>query len=436
MGGDTSDDRTKKAEGPGYILVTPYGGDDEIRGLTRSMGWAEVEAFLQRKRPNPRTYVGPGRVERIGKMMDYWDEVNPGHPIFLVVDDSIHPRMKLALEQYLDREVLDRVDVILRIFDGNARSREAALQVELARLKYSIPVLREGIHMAKIGDRAGYGAGGEMAFTVRYRDVSARIQRIRKEIASISRRWGMYRDRRRQEGFTLCSLTGYTNVGKSSLLKAITGKEVEVNDALFTTLEIRTGRPPENPDSYTGSNGNDVGRQQDGSPSFLLTDTVGLISGFPLELVESFRPTLDEVRESDVVLFVVDGSRGPDELHLQVASCWTPLLSRLDLGKVIPVINKMDAVPEEDSRKGLLEVLGDWDFVNPPIFTSAHSREGLEKLLQVMEEVVTRPSRPDEVEAFDEEDVLGEEGMSEDEMKSLDEGTGTIRNHIRLDQKE
>ncbi|HEU4533780.1 MAG TPA: GTPase HflX, partial [Polyangiaceae bacterium] len=202
------------------------------------------------------------------------------------VDHDISPSQARNLERATSAQVLDRTGVIVEIFHRHARSREARLQVEIARLTYVVPRLREG---GGGGERqAGRGAG-ESALELDRRKVRDRIAELREELAAVQREQGNRRSRRREQ--RRVALVGYTNAGKSSLMRALTGSDVLVEDKLFATLDttVRALKP-------------------EAKPRVLVSDTVGFIKKLPHDLVASFRSTLDEARHAGLLLFVVDAS--------------------------------------------------------------------------------------------------------------------------------
>jgi GTPase len=257
-----------------------------------------------------------------------------GDARFVVVDHDLSPTQMRNLERASGAEVLDRTTVILEIFHRHARSREAKLQVEIARLGYSAPRLRES---GGGGDRVRGGVGGkgsgESALELDRRKIRDRIAELRRELDSIAKEQGTRRTRR-QEQFRV-ALVGYTNAGKSSLMRALTGSEVYVADKLFATLDTTVRALA--PESH---------------PRVLVSDTVGFIKKLPHDLVASFRSTLDEAREASLLLHVVDGA-DPD--HPQQLSVTREVLAEIG-AEDIPsklVINKRDQMTEADRLEAL-----------------------------------------------------------------------------------
>ena len=255
------------------------------------------------------------------------------HADIVVVDHEISPRQARNLEKATGAEVLDRTGVIVEIFHRHANTREARLQVEIARLAYVVPRLRAGV---KGNDRQQGGIGGrgagESALELDKRKVRDRVAELRAELAAIARDEGNRRARR--QGTRRVALVGYTNAGKSSLMRALTGSEVLVEDKLFATLgtTVRALTP-------------------EVLPRILVSDTVGFIKKLPHDLVASFRSTLDEALEASLLLFVVDASDPAFRSQLEVTRT---VLGEIGAGDAPSrlVLNKVDLV-DDDTRAAL-----------------------------------------------------------------------------------
>ncbi|MCB9535642.1 MAG: GTPase HflX [Myxococcales bacterium] len=249
------------------------------------------------------------------------------HADVVVVDNEITARQARNLELATDAEVLDRTGVIVEIFHRHAQTREARLQVELARLTYVVPRLRAGVrgHDRQRGGVGGRGAG-ESALELDRRKVRDRIAQLRAELAELEQAEDTRRARRR--GQRRVALVGYTNAGKSSLMRALTGSAVLVEDKLFATLgtTVRALQP-------------------EATPRILVSDTVGFIDKLPHDLVASFRSTLDEALEASLLLFVVDVS---DPNHRKQLEVTQQVLGEIGAGDVPSrlVLNKIDRVDE------------------------------------------------------------------------------------------
>jgi GTP-binding protein HflX len=250
-----------------------------------------------------------------------------GDVTVVAVDHDLSPTQVRNLEQATGAEVLDRTSVILEIFSRHARSREARLQVEIARLGYLAPRLRE----TGGGDRVRGGIGGkgagESAVELDRRRIRDRIAELREELAAVAREQDTRRARRQRQARV--ALVGYTNAGKSSLMRALTGSEVYVADKLFATLDTTVRAL--HPESH---------------PRVLVSDTVGFIKKLPHDLVASFRSTLDEAREASLVLHVVDGSDPDAAAQLEVTRA---VLAEIGAGDIDArlVFNKRDQMTAE-----------------------------------------------------------------------------------------
>ena len=274
---------------------------DELARLAKTLRFAVVGRVTQRRaRLDPGAVVGAGKLRELAEWTDTRPDGAGPRAGLVLVDHELTPSQARNLERATGAEVLDRTAVILAIFQRHARSREARLQVEIARLHYVAPRLRETGGGA---DRQGGGIGGrgigESSSELERRKVRDRIAELRAELASIERESSTRRSRR--GGQNTVSLVGYTNAGKSSWMRALTGSGVLVADKLFATLgtTVRALQPA-------------------GAMRVLVSDTVGFIENLPHDLVASFRSTLDEARESDLLVHVIDASDPAFEAQIAV----------------------------------------------------------------------------------------------------------------------
>lgn len=277
----------------------------------------------QLDRPNPATYLGSGKVDELKQRIQ---ELGATLVIF---DDELTPAQGKNIEQIVGTRVMDRAELILDIFATRARSSEARMQVELAQLEYLLPRLtRMWTHLEKMRGGIGMRGPGETQLETDRRLIQHRIRVLKERLADVERAREIQRQGRRTH-FRV-ALVGYTNAGKSSVLRAMAGdQEVFVEDRLFATLDPLT-REVDIGDGYTA----------------LLTDTVGFIRKLPHHLVASFRATLSEAREADLLLHVIDASHPAWEEHRDVVD---GVLTELGLQDrpLTYVMNKMDAVPAE-----------------------------------------------------------------------------------------
>ena len=310
------------------MLTAPSGQDPapmllEMEELLRTAGVSTVATIVQhRDTPHPGTYLGPGKLDDLKRLSGQVSaEV-------VVCDDELTPRQQRRLEDALQSRVVDRTAVILDIFAQHAHTAEGKLQVELAQLEYNLQRMR-GMwkHLERLGGGIGTRGPGESQLESDRRVARRRIALLQARLRDVAaRRDVMRRERGRNETPTV-SLAGYTNVGKSTLLNALTGSQVSVNDRLFETLDPTTRG------------------FREGGRSYLVTDTVGFIRKLPHQLVESFAATLEETLAGDLVAVVGDASAGEEELTSQLESVRS-VLKEIDAEDIpqLLVLNKIDLV--------------------------------------------------------------------------------------------
>jgi GTP-binding protein HflX len=324
----------------------------EVRELMRTAGVEPVGELVQRRAaPDPRTYVGKGKFEELKA------QVAESGAESVVVDDELDPSQQRRLEDALKMRVVDRTQLILDIFAQHARTAEGKLQVELAQLEYNLPRMR-GMwqHLERLGGGIGTRGPGESQLETDRRLARRRIAALRARLRVLERRRETQRSARRSAETPTIALAGYTNVGKSTLLNALTGADVSVEDRLFHTLD---------PTTRTFEV---AGRR------YLLTDTVGFIRRLPHQLVEGFAATLEETLSADLVLHVADASAPEERLEEQIASVEEVLREiGADRVPVLLVLNKIDAV-DPLGRRRLHNRHPD------AVATSARTGEGLDAL--------------------------------------------------------
>ncbi|MDQ8165304.1 MAG: GTPase HflX [Gemmatimonadota bacterium] len=295
---------------------------EELGRLADTAGARVVGTLTQSlDRPDASTYIGRGKVEELKAMMTEREAT------VVIFDDELTPAQGKNLEGELGKRVIDRAELILDIFALRARSAEAKMQVELAQLEYSLPRLRNlWTHLEKFRGGIGVRGPGETQLETDRRLVGLRITALRRRLQEVERSRVEQR-KTRKKAFRV-SLVGYTNAGKSSILKALAGGEVFVEDRLFATLDPLTRDV-----TLSGKDG--------GQASILLTDTVGFIRKLPHDLVASFRATLEEVREADLLLHVIDASNPTWEEHRLVVDAVLADL-RVHDKRTLHVFNKTD----------------------------------------------------------------------------------------------
>ena len=310
----------------------PHDPVGELRSLAKTAG-AEVvdEMVVRRRRVDPGWYVGSGKAQQIG------DRVEQNEVDVVVFDNDLTPAQIRDLEEVVHRKVLDRSELILDIFAGHAQTSEARLQVELAQLEYTYPRLRRmWTHLDTVAGGASSAAAavggigtrgpGEKQIEIDRRLVQKRKARLRREIAVVDRR-KVRQIRSRKDAFCVC-LVGYTNAGKSTLMRLLTGAEVFVADQLFATLDTKTRR-------WDLGEGTEV----------LLSDTVGFIRDLPHHLVASFRATLEEAIHADLLIHVADASH--DRVAQQIAAVEAVLDElKCDRTRCVLALNKTDLITD------------------------------------------------------------------------------------------
>ena len=350
---------------------------DELEFLAETAGAITEKKFLQKMPyPNPKTYVGKGKMEEI---RDYIKE----HNIELVIfDDELSPSQLRNIERVLECKILDRNILILDIFASRARTFHAKTQVELAQLQYMLPRLtRMWTHLERQKGGIGLRGPGESQIESDRRIIQMRISLMKERLKDIDKQMAIQRGTRGQ--LVRVALVGYNNVGKSTLMNLLSKSEVFAENKLFATLDTT------------------VRKVVIHNLPFLLTDTVGFIRKLPPQLVDSFKSTLDEVREADLLVHVVDISHPNFEDHINVVN---ETLNELDKTEkpTILVFNKIDAYqheekdPDDPSPKTkenytLEELEKTWmSKLNNKgcVFISAQNKENVEELKEVIYEQV------------------------------------------------
>lgn len=339
----------------------------EISALLASAGHRTVETIVQRReRPDGRTFVGRGKLAEIR-------DRTVAHGVGAVVfNGDLRPTMHYLLERELRVECYDRVRVLLELFAQRASSREGKLQVELALLQYEVPLLREWIHEADIGERPGFMSGGEQRVDAYYETVKRRIKRIRDELEAIRREREVRRAARKGRGYHLVALAGYANAGKSSLLNVLADEHVLVEDRMFSTLSTTTR-------SLTGTR-----------KRILLTDTIGFVDGVPFWMVEAFHATLEEILRADLILLLLDATDSDVEIGRKVRLAARTLFPKTSADAILPVLTKADRLTQEDvaAKARLLE---DSEFHRRPLAISVLDGRGLPELRDAIDRAFVYP---------------------------------------------
>ena len=336
---------------------------EELKDLLKAVDGHCIGYITQKKsHPDPKFYVGAGKVEEIRQVAE-----GTGADV-IIFDAFLSPSQISNLERAIGKKIMDRADLVLEIFSRRVRSKTAKLQVELAKLTYELPRLYgRGKELSRLGGGVGTRGPGEQEAETRRRWIKKRIQQIKEELEDIKRQRREQRKRRERSKdlrVVKVALVGYTNVGKSSLLKLLTGRDTFVADMPFATLDTKTSAKFLFPDIKV-----------------LITDTVGFIRKLPPELIESFKATLEEVQEADILLHVIDIS---DKNWLEKVKVVEEILRDLSAEEkpVIYLFNKADKVVEkEEDIKYLTEpafVKGD------AVVVSAAKGWGIRDLFEVL----------------------------------------------------
>jgi len=344
--------------------------------LARSAG-AEVVGSVAQKLDRPtNTYVGKGKLTEIQSML-----VDLGATV-VILDDELTPNQQRNIEQVLKTKVIDRSALILDVFARRASTKEGRLQVELAQHEYLLPrLVGQWEHLERLGGGIGTRGPGETQLETDRRLIRNRIQKLKRELSQVRKQRSLYRNRRRRQGMPVVSLVGYTNAGKSTLLNALAKTDVVAEGKMFSTLDPVTKRI-----------------SVDGRTSFLLTDTVGFIQKIPAGLVAAFRATLEELKESDLILHVIDITHQNAPEQEQVVN---DILINLGLDGIpkIPVLNKMDMLPDAGHELEKINAKVPRKYKSVPI--SSTNGWGLDQLMRSISYIVHPEGSPSQGEFID-----------------------------------
>jgi GTP-binding protein HflX len=339
---------------------------EELSELARSNGITVLDTVFQRSQEvHPKYYVGSGKLKQI-----VIQALQCGADM-LICDQDLSPAQVRAIADMTEIKVIDRTQLILDIFARRAHSREGKIQVELAQLRYLLPRLSgRGTFLSRLGGGIGARGPGETKLETDRRRVRDRIAHLERELVAFARHRDQRRARRVQKMMPVISIVGYTNAGKSTVLNALTDSQVSAQDRVFETLDTssRRLRFPHNRE-------------------VIITDTVGFIRDLPKDLMGAFRTTLEELRDADILLHLVDGSaRDPDA---QIKAVET-ILTELDLDSIprVLVLNKCDRLP--------LEQVAPLCRRYNAIGISALHRETLRPMIDLLDKAMADMSTPDE----------------------------------------
>ena len=347
---------------------------DELAFLLRTAGGVEAKRVVQKlERPDSRTYIGSGKLEEV---KEYCQALEVDIVVF---DDELSPAQLRNLERELERRILDRTTLILDIFAHRARTSTAKTQVELAQLQYMLPRLtRMWTHLERQRGGIGMRGPGETQIETDRRLIKEKIALLERRLQSIDRQ--KVQQRHARESLVRVALVGYTNVGKSTLLGLLAKSDVFAEDKLFATLDTM------------------VRKVVIGNLPFLLTDTVGFIRKLPTPLIESFKSTLDEVAEADLLLHVVDVSHPNFEEQIAAVEKTLAEIGAAD-NPTLMVFNKVDSYPVPDdepqeeigARRTLAMLEQSWiGRGSHCVFISARNKQNIDALRELLYDHVRR----------------------------------------------
>ena len=369
--------RTNHQGRKAILMIRNEENSSEFEALVATMGIEIVERINQSGKEDPRSYFGKGRLQDVADELAATVDGHPWKSVDLVlIHNNAAARQLVAVSDAVKVEVWDRVRLLLSLFTSHASSMEARTQVRIAQLQSDRTVLRELVNLQTTGERAGYGSSGATA-------LQAVMENLNREIASLAKRQQRHAnaqsERRRQRtrsGAQTVGIAGYTNAGKSSLFLALSGKEVLIEDKLFSTLETTVGR-------------------LEASPRVLLADTIGFIDELPNATLEAFRATLSEALECELLLILADASDPPLELERKLFTSRREVFERLfgeDLDDDFPwrndemsvkqqimvVLTKIDKATAHqlEEAKATVAALA----LPEPILISSHSGKGMQNL--------------------------------------------------------
>ena len=352
---------------------------DELSFLTETAGAKPVKSFIQKLDiPNPRTFLGSGKIEEIARF------VENNNIDLAICDDELSPGQIRNIEKILGCRILDRTNLILDIFAGRARTSHARTQVELAQYQYLLPRLAGmWTHLERQRGGIGLRGPGETEIETDRRIIRDKIALLKEQLKKIDTQ--MATQRKNRGKMVRVALVGYTNVGKSTIMNLLSKSEVFAENKLFATLDTTTRKVVI------------------GNLPFLLSDTVGFIRKLPHDLVKSFKSTLDEVRESDLIVHIVDISHPGFEEQINVVNETLAELKSSDKHSIL-IFNKIDAfsyterdkhdlTPVQRENYSLSDLKKTWmanDKNHPTVFISATRKENVEELRKLLYEEVKK----------------------------------------------
>jgi len=336
----------------------------ELKELAIGAGAEVVGTLIQKVKKHQNAYLGKGKLSELKKRLSDTNATT------VICDDELHPNQQLELENFLDGiKVIDRTALILDIFASNAQTKEGRLQVELAQHEYLFPRLAgQWTHLERLGGGIGTRGPGESQIETDRRLARGRIQKLKKEIEKVRRHRERYRVRRKSSNISVVALVGYTNAGKSTMLNQLTSSSVLSEDRMFSTLDPVTRK-------LRLLNGENV----------LITDTVGFIQKLPTTLIAAFRATLEEAKEADLILNVVDSSHFMREQQVKSVK---DILGEIGLlnKPMITLLNKSDKLPEDYIASDDSSLFDFLVSIDNPVFCSGLTGFGKKEVLRTIGE--------------------------------------------------
>ena len=330
-------------------VIVVFDGNEEFLELVKSLGYNIVAKVYFKNKINPKYYISKGK---IGEIKNLLQDFNVDK---VIIDAILKSSQWYNIEKELKIRVDDRIKLIIDIFADRAKSREAMMQVEYANLKYETSHIKELIHQIRLGEHPGFMGGGEYEIADYYEQIRRKMAKIRKELDKLKVQREERRKRRKEEGYILVGIAGYTNTGKSTLLKALSGRNVLIENRMFSTLSTRTSK---------------IGKEK-----ILITDTVGFVDNMPPWLIKAFEPTLEEIYKADIVLLLLNCQESTEDFKRKMQLS-LEILERKSEGKIIPVINKIDSCESLEEKVEIAKEIGE------PIAISALKSIGIDKIIK------------------------------------------------------
>lgn len=348
------------------ILLTVNEDVEEINELCRSANINLIASIIQkRKFPDTSMYFGKGKMEEVK------DLIKNLKIDLIVFNGDLKPNQHYNLETFLNSSCIDRIGIILDIFTSRAQDRQASLQVEMARLRYEMPMIREWIKRQKAGEHPGFLSSGEYSTEGYLNFIFVRLKKINDELEKIESDIDRRVLARKNKGFHLISLCGHTNAGKSSLMSKLSSEEVYIKDLMFSTLSTTTRK------------------MKDTKKEILISDTIGFLRDLPPFMINSFKGTLSEIFLADLVLLMVDGSEPEEDVLAKIDASLSILLPEVKPENLILVVNKIDSAP-----KNLYATMMRISIICPSLTIvpiSIHSGVGLDTLKEKIEDFFNPP---------------------------------------------